>query len=362
MAPRNPEITARNKRINQMTAELNSMQPAVLKLTGFETQFSLHGKIGGKHAHYIDIKNEVIVSPEHFIMLWLEGFRKKIESLSYPGGAEYETYSLLRKYKVFQEYLYLFLQRTYWRNYEALSKKRPTVDEAEVYIGQNNADYGLLITPRFKNGAWENDKSEVRHFKKKYWTIGHVLETGFVVPGKDQTMPFESIEAYLNFFLNVLVRNSGSEYEYKLAEMYCDFVRESATPEDIPLMIPEFRYNGIEKKHKHRLDFTIIDQPDLNKIGFELSPWSSHGHIPKTKEKSNKEINQIASSNFEREMTKHKDYFKRHGIFALIYTDSDLQKLELIFADMKKYLELRTSGQQLKLQILDEFFKGPKII
>lgn len=39
-----------------------------------------------------------------------------------------------------------------------------------------------MITPRFKNGNWENDVSEIRHFRQDYFTIGHILETGLVIP------------------------------------------------------------------------------------------------------------------------------------------------------------------------------------
>lgn len=79
-------------------------------------------------------------------------------------------------------------------------KKRPKKEEAALWIGQTNASYGLLITPRFKNGEWENDVSEIRHFKPNYWTIGHVLETGLVVPHSPQRIEFFTIEQYLVFF------------------------------------------------------------------------------------------------------------------------------------------------------------------
>ncbi|MNY53236.1 hypothetical protein D3C86_1889750 [compost metagenome] len=69
-----------------------------------------------------------------------------------------------------------------------------------------------------------------------------------------------------------------------------------------------------------------------------------------------KAINEKASANFGKEMKKHKDYFKKHGIFTLIYTDEDLKNTEAIFEDMKKYLEPKTSSKQLKMHIFDDFF------
>lgn len=360
MAKRDPETTARNKKINELTEELQSIQDEVLKKTKFDNVHSLHGKIGGKFDQFIDIKNEVIVSQEHFISLWLEGYKKDL--INRGDNAQnsnlYDTYKLLQKHPIFKEYLFIFLKRTYLRNYDALSKKRPKVEEAEIYIGQNNANYGILVTPRFVNGSWDNDKSEIRHFKKQYWSIGHILETGFVIPNKNDKMTFKDIPDYLNFFVNVIVRNSGSKYEMEIAELYREYVLNHSTPENIPLLIPEFRYEGIDVVHKYRLDFTIIEPLDFNKIGFELSPWSTHGLLTGVKSMTQAEINEKAKGNFEKEMAKHKNYFKKHGVFSLIYTDEDLKDTKNIFEDMKKYLEPKTLSQQLKLHIFEDFFNN----
>lgn len=363
MAKRDPETTARNKIIKEMSATLKAMLPEVLDKTGFHSEHSLHGKIGSKFADYIDIKNEVIYSSKHFISLWLQGYEADLKSRGNfkENSNSYKTYLLLREHKIFKDYLFLFLERTYLRNIEALSKKRPRVEDAEIWIGQKNADYGLLITPRFINGNWENDKSEIRHFKKPYWSIGHVLETGLLVPNKNEKITFKDIPDYLSFFKNVIVRSSGSKYEMEIAEHYEKYVLSCERPENVPLLIPEFRYEGIDIVHKYRLDFTIIEPTELNKIGFELSPWSTHGYLKKIGGLTQKDINKMAQNNFENEMKKHKNFFKKHGIFTLIYTDSDLADTEKIFVDMRRYLEPQSSGKQLKLHILDDFFRKPLI-
>ncbi len=360
MASRDPEVTARNKVIKQLSEEIQELLPEVLAKTKFDSIHSLNGKIGGKFDQFIDIKNEVITSPDHFISLWLQGYKDDlIKRGDYAEHSNlYETYKLLQKHSVFKDYLFLFLKRVYLRNYDALSKKRPTLEDAEIYIGQNNANFGILVTPRFLEGYWENDKSEIRHFKKQYWSIGHILETGFVIPGKNDRMTFRDVPEYINFFVNVIVRNSGSKYEMEIAELYREYVLNHSRPENIPLLIPEFRYEGIDVIHKYRLDFTIIEPNDLNKIAFELSPWSTHGELTGVKALTQKEINDKASLNFGKEMKKHKDYFKRYGIFTLIYTDEDLKDTKAIFEDMKKYLEPKTSSKQLKIHILDEFFSN----
>jgi len=251
--------------------------------------------------------------------------------------------------------LRLFVTRTFLRNCDALSKARPRVEEAEIWIGQNNASYGILVTPRFKNEAWENDKSEIRHFKPKYWTVGHIMETGFVIPDEDDRIEFEDVEDYLSFFRNTLVRNSGSVHERSIAKRYCQFVRDSSHPLDIPLLIPELRYGGKDAKHEHRLDFTIINPHTLAKVGFELSPWSSHGVIAGTKGKSQKEINEEAKANFQREMQKLKAYFRKLGIPILVYTDEDLADHDAMFEEIGKYLSPTKVPKQLEFQAMEDF-------
>lgn len=234
-------------------------------------------------------------------------------------------------------------------------KGRP-FEEAEIWIGQNSADYGLLVTPRFANGNWENDKSEIRHFKPRYWTIGHVLETGLVIPGKNSTIPFADVDSYLNFFENVIVRHSKSKYQINLAERYSAYVSALPDPANVPLLIPELRYAGRMAKHKYRLDFCVIDPLTMQKTGFELSPWASHGELTGTKGKSQKVINAEASANFDKEMKKHKDYYHQHGIFALIYTDADLADMGRVFADVQECLESKPVMTQLNFHLLSTFF------
>ena len=41
----------------------------------------------------------------------------------------------------------------------------------------------------------------------------------------------------------------------------------------------------------------------------------------------------MAKDNFEKEMNKHRDFFKKHDVFTLIYTDKQLQDCEKLFND-----------------------------
>lgn len=365
MTKRDPAKTLRNQQINKLTNEINTILDDVLDLTGHKNKESLNATYGGKYADYIDIKNEVIDTSEQFIALYFQGFLRTLErqgTLARPGNNYYDAYLHIRNHKEVLKWLKLFLTRTYLRKYDSLSKKRPEVEEAEIWIGQKNASYGIFVTPRFKNGAWENDKSEIRHFRPKYWTVGHILETGFVIPDENERITFSNVEQYLSFFQNTLVRNSGSAHEYEIAKLYCNFVRESAVPEDVPLLIPELRYGGKEVKHEHRLDFTIIEPYTLSKVGFELSPWSTHGLLSKTKEKTQKAINEEAQANFEKEMSRLKAYFRDRGIPVIVYTDKDLQNYSRIFSEIEHYLTPTKRSRQLEFHALKDFlaFRSPE--
>ncbi|MGQ2991787.1 MAG: topoisomerase II [Brevundimonas sp.] len=359
MAKRDPVKTARNAIIRDMKVALRSELPKVLAETGIASEASLNAMIGGKAAEFIDLKHDVIASPDQYINLYMKGFKARMSPPGSWANSHRKNYEIIKSSKAAQRYFLQFLKRSYLNHAEELSRVRPHVDESEIWIGQNNADYGLLITPRFNplKNSWENDKSEIRHFPKRYWTIGHVLKSGLVVPDDDDKIEFDSVEEYLLFFKNILVRASGSKHERAIAKLYCDFVRTSDDPESMPLLIPEFRFEGREKKHKFRLDFTIIDPFTMSKVGYELSPWSTHGYLSKIGGLTQAQINDMAKDNFEKEMVKHRSFFKKYGLYALIYTDGQLAKPELIFDDMRQYLQPIDKVVQLDLDLMTNFFK-----
>lgn len=352
---RDPVKTARNKRINEMKEQLRALLPAVLAETGFRDEKSLNAKIGHKADEFIDLKNEVIHSPSHYVSLYLEGFDNHRDKTGYRTTYD-ELYDALDASSAAREYLLLFLERSYLKHYDEYSKMRPTDSEAEMWIGQAKSEYGLLVAPRFQNGDWENDKSEIRHFKPGYWTIGHVLASGLVVPEKDKRLTFATVDDYLDFFEISLVRQAGSPYQNEIAERYCAFVRAAEDPLAVPLLIPELRFEGRTGKHRYRLDFCVIDGTTMQKTGFEISPWSTHGLLTGTKGKTQKAINTEASANFDNEMAKQKAYFKKHGIFALIFTDADLANMDGVWAQIADALNPKKAMTQLNLHLIDNFF------
>ncbi len=353
-----PNKTARNRRIAQMKSELRALLPKVLAETDFESEASLNATIGGWAKAFIDLHHDVIHSSEQYAQRYMAGLRSGMEA----GGPNAKIYrrnfERFRVSQAAQRYFMLFLHRSYLKHFDELSRKRPQLDEAEVWIGQNNADYGLLITPRWNpaTASWENDRSEIRHFRPLYWTIGHVLKTGLVTPQDEDVIRFGSVGDYLTFFKNVLVRASGSPHERAIAQRYVQHVAVASDPLNVPLLIPEFRYEGRAAKHRYRLDFCIIDPLTMQKVGYELSPWSTHGHLSKLGGLTGAEINAMAQDNFEREMEKHKAFFRTHDVFALVYTDRDLIDPDAIFEDMKSRLAPVDQTAPVDFNLIDNFF------
>ena len=175
MAKRDPLKTARNALRADIKEQLRTLLPDVLAETGIPTEASLNAKIGHKTDQFIDLKNAVISSPDEYVELWMQGFEEHLSTTSWKTVYD-DLFKEIQESPSFQEYLNLFLRRSYLTHYEELHKTRPAVKDAEIWIGQNHADWGLLVTPRFVKGEWENDKSEIRHFRPAYWTVGHVLE------------------------------------------------------------------------------------------------------------------------------------------------------------------------------------------
>ena len=150
---RDPIKTARNMIIGQMMDALRAKLPNVLAETGLLSESSLNAKIGAKAAELIDLHHEVILSPDQYATLYMKGFKR---AMSHAGArfsnSHRKNFELFSSSPAAQEYFMLFLKRSYLKHFDELSRVRPDLSQSEIWIGQNKADYGLLITPRFVKG------------------------------------------------------------------------------------------------------------------------------------------------------------------------------------------------------------------
>lgn len=354
MAKRDPAKTARNKRVREIKARLGDLVEDVKAALNNNDVLSIHAKIGCRYQSFLDIKRMAFSSPDEFAAAYLMELTNEVKRIPAHMRADSSDYQLALAYQqhdCVREYVDLYLERSFLSKYDEYSRIKPSAVEDTLWIGGNNVDYGLLITPRFNHfsGDWENDKSEIRKFGPKYYTVGHVLESGLVIPGRNQRRKYDDVDQFLDDYEQTLVRSAGSSHQDAVAERYCEYVRDAEKPLDVPLLIPELRYKGRDKKHKYRLDFCVIDGNTMSKMGYELSPWSTHGKLTGTKNKTVKAVNEEAQANFEKEIRKYESYFSRYNIPIKVFTDSDLGDPDAVFAEIKKGLSRKPRINQLLL-------------
>ena len=112
---------------------------------------------------------------------------------------------------------------------------------------------------RCLDGTIRTDKSEIRRADYNYWTIGHVMRTGLYDPENDEFYKFTSVNECLKFYAGVFKRLSKSQYEKEIFIHYIKYLNQSSDILSEPFLIPEFRYEGLEKRCKYRVDFSVLN-------------------------------------------------------------------------------------------------------
>ncbi|MBN2890974.1 MAG: hypothetical protein JXL97_03830 [Bacteroidales bacterium] len=323
-----------------LTDELQSMQEEVLKLHckekgGNFSIHSLHGTIGGKNNTYVDSIRTQFSDPKEFKAKWLKGF------IEYIGENKYSPLRNLMKKKKFRDYTLTFLERNFYRNLFQRTRYKANEKLWAIWFGSSILYWGLIIAPFKTKDSWTYNINELRHAKYMYWTVGHVLTTGLVDPENNELYKFADLDELLKFYRHILKGISNSIYEKKVFGFYVEYLKNSDDPISEPFLIPELRYAGYEAKHKYRLDFTILNSYTLEKIGFELSPHSTHMSVSKIKGKTQKEINEGLSKKWQKEMDKRNKYFADFDITVITFSDEDLKNISDCFDIMKYYLSNR---------------------
>ena len=344
------------RQIDDLTELLVAQREKVMARAGYKAFgsreiASFHGTIGGKNNVYVDAIRQVFLSPDQFISEWKEGaladagerdaHELKTYGRRYQNAAVHDIVRMLKD-PVIGPYIDIFLERNFYKQHHARVRAKPEDALWEIWFGPKNQEYGLFITPRYRDDEWENDVSHIRRAVFEYWTIGHVLTSGFVVPSKPKVHTVASLADLFNLFQNVFVRSAGSVHAEGFAAAYVNFVSAQNDPLAIPFLIPEFRYEGATGPHKHRLDFTILSASRNLKVGIELSPWSTHGRVKDKKkllaEGGEAAVEEQRIKQWETDTQKRNSYFEKFGITTLTFTDSDLADIDAAFARIIPYL------------------------
>lgn len=322
------------KKYVELDKQINELKPYVELTLGKRIQ-SINAYIGAVYQNYMNIKQVSIATPDEFKSLYFSGWLKEIQRLSniYSQAGcckkiEDNPVCILFNYFIndarINKYITLFLERSFFKRVREYSRVKPDLEEI-LWIGDNRKILGIGITPRFRNGIWENDKSEVRKTSYNYWTIGHILDTGLLIPERNEKIVFANIEDLLSYYFKFINQYNRSPYESKIAEKYVEYVKKKEDYLKIPFLIPQFRYGGLESNHRYRLDFLIIDSQTHKKYGFEISPYSTHS----------------SRDNYERDNEKKLVFFHDYGIFCNSFTNTQLKNIDLLFQEIIGYLELK---------------------
>ncbi len=341
----------------ELTAELRGRQDDVLARVAERlgkadppSVHSWHGTIGGKNNTYVDAVRTQFLIFNDFFAGWLHGLRKRADEdvaaqHQRSGKVTYATAALrlcsLLKDGLLRAYVSTFLERNFYRNLRERTRFKPDDELWRVWFGENKSPWGLLIAPIHAGGEWINDKSEIRRAPYDYWTVGHVLHEGLVDPSKDKVFRFNDLDSLVAFCESVIKRSSSSLYEHGIMDRYIDYVRRSKNPESEPFLIPEFRYAGLETKHKYRLDFTVLNAHVASFCGFELSPASTHMAVKGAKDKTQKKLNEELAEKWAAECEKRNDYFAKFEIPVVTFTGERLRDLDRCFLSVEEALKER---------------------
>jgi hypothetical protein len=299
---------------------------------------SLHGVIGGKNNTYVDSVRDQFATPEDFQARWIDGLLADAKGKG--DGSAVRLIAYLQD-EGFREYTLVFLERNFYKNHLERTRAKPDATLWQLWFGDNKMPWGLLIAPAFRRGAWTNDVSEIRRARYHYWSIGHVLATGVVDPDQQGLVEFRNLEQFLVFYRAVLKRISNSQYEHAVFDRYAAYLERSPSPELEPLLIPELRYGGLDIDHKYRLDFTVLNAHTMEFVGFEFSPFSTHGAVKGMRDKTQAQVNAEGAQRWANEMSKRNAYFADFGISTVTFTDPDLADMDGCFSAVQRALSAR---------------------
>jgi hypothetical protein len=352
-------------KLRELEFWIQSHQPEALRefkrIFGIDSIHKMHAHFGRNNNTFVDSIRTQFTDPKDFIARWIVGLKTRLEEIRSSGKLRYQNNPfgeeiVLRclQEEPLRKYVLNFLARNFYRNFNARVRAKPTEDLWSIWFGAGNLCWGLVIAPSFRNAQWTNDKSQMRREAYQYWTIGHVLATGIIDPESQQPLRFNSVNDFAIFYRSVLKRVSNSLYEKGISDRYLAYLSQSENPLDEPLLIPELRYAGRDKKHEHRLDFSVLNGHTSTLTGYELSPASTHIAVEGMKAKSQKAVNAELASAWQKEVSKRNDYFEKFGIHIITFADTNLADLDGCFLKMKEALALRNAPKISVKQALSD--------
>lgn len=234
--------------------------------------------------------------------------------------------------QILKKYMNLYLEKSFYMHLNERLIAKPDRKLYEIHMGKNRTGgkkniRSLYITPRFRDGRWENDESEIRRVKFVFYTIGHLLATGLIVH-TDEGMEQIKKKGFEDWIEILYPTNELEKDEMNFVECYLEYVRvHKDRMNRIPLLIPQFRFYGMEEKHKYRADFLLLnylDNANVRHILIELSR------------------NRLHDSQSEYDSVRRNDFIQEYDCITLEFRDSEMLDMRKTFSERianKGYLE-----------------------
>lgn len=287
---------------------------------------SLNSILSNFKDHVTDIKNKRYNGFKGCYGSFMDDFEHGLQQI------EDEFYCGIWKNQTLKEYMILFLEYNFYNQLNERLIVKPDRKLYEIHMGKNRTAgkkniRSLYITPRFREGRWENDESEIRRVKFVFYTIGHLLSTGLVMH-TDEGMELIKRKCFEDWIEIFYPTNELEKDEIQFVECYLEYVRKNKDRIDkIPLLIPQFRFYGLEEKHKYRADFLLLNylnNENTKNILIELSRNTLH------------------DSQGENDSIRRNDFIQEYDCITLEFRDREMQDMKKTFMERivsKGYLE-----------------------
>ncbi len=276
---------------------------------------SLNARLSNIKDYCVDLKNKMYNGFRDCMDSFMEEFEKNSEKLTGKNDRA------LLDNEVINSYMRVFLEQNFYKQLNERIRIKPDTNLYEIHMGKNwfgnrNGVRSLYISPRFRDGKWENDNSEIRRVKFQYYTIGHLLTSGLVVEKNGKRV----LKKYNNFddaLEDLYPEEELEKDEQAFVQCYLNYVSShSDNMLNIPLLIPQFRFGGEAENHVYRADFLLLNYCDRNhvrKILIELSRNYLHDKLG------------------EQDAVRRNDFIQKYNCLTIEIRDRELENLEETF-------------------------------
>lgn len=330
---RRDDMLQRYEKPSEYRHELETMKPEVVacykkycdRKTSDELVNSLRAIIGSKADTYAKIKERKYLSPAEYRDAWFEGLIK---------SNDLKLRAIMRE-GILREYAVLLLEYSFLNHKKEHTRRKLETMDREIYLGKNNFCIGIFVAPQYnkQKSAWESDNLKGNKVNYEYLTLNQIIYEGYLSGSiYNDTFVAKKISVNnLNDIINMFVQiknNSVSDFEKLFIDCYIEYICSYNAWQNIPIMLPEYRWGKQKKYHTYRADYVIVNYYTGERLAIELSPFSSH--MDKNREE--------ARLQWIKENNKRNDYFFKYRVPTITFTDDDLGNVQNCFDMVKQIL------------------------